>query len=198
MKKKFLALALVLALAVSSTMPGIAAPEYPSNSSSSNPSTDRGSSGGGGGGGSSNVIGRGVSNITNQGTFAASTSNGDTTTTADGATKKTSESKEIVVEGASGIYENGTVKGAGLDIELQSAVITNNGVTYTALVNKGTIDDKTVDYRIQLIKTINGRTVGLILDPTTNQFMKYSGDLVIVLADGSKKTVHVSNGMFVF
>lgn len=197
MKKKFLALALVLALAVSSTMPGIAAPEYPSNSSSSNPSTDRGSSGGGGGGGSSNVIGRGVSNITNQGTFAASTSNGDTTTTADGATK-TSESKEIVVEGASGIYENGTVKGAGLDIELQSAVITNNGVTYTALVNKGTIDDKTVDYRIQLIKMINGKTVGLIMDPSTNQFMRYSGDLVIVLADGSKKTVHVTNGMFVF
>lgn len=194
MKKKFLALALVLALAVSSTMPGIAAP---SPSENTNPSTDRGSSGGGGGGGSSNVIGRGVSNITNQGTFAASTSNGDTTTTADGATK-TSESKEIVVEGASGIYENGTVKGAGLDIELQSAVITNNGVTYTALVNKGTIDDKTVDYRIQLIKTINGRTVGLILDPSTNQFMRYSGDLVIVLADGSKKTVHVTNGMFVF
>lgn len=193
MKKKFLALALVLALAVSSTMPGIAAPSPTENT---NPSTDRGSSGGGGGGGSSNVIGRGVSNITNQGTFAASTSNGDTTTTADGATK-TSETKEIVVDGAGGIYENGTVKGAGLDIELQSAVITNNGVTYTALINKGTIDGKTVDYRIQLIKMINGKTVGLIMDPSTNQFMRYSGDLVIVLADGSKKTVHVTNGMFV-
>lgn len=191
MKKKFLALALVLALSLSGTMSGIAAP---STGGSTNSSTSRGGSSGGGGG-SSSAGAHGVEATYAASTYAASTSNGTTTVTADGATK-TSETKEINLDGVNAIYESGTVKGAGIDIELQSVTTTVNGVTYTAVINRGTIDDKAVAFKIQFV-TVNGTTVGVVLDGDTNLPTNYTGDLTIVIPEGSKKLVHVTNGTFV-
>ncbi len=206
MKKKFLILALALSLSVSATAFTVAAPGDPSPGTSTNESTDRGSDDDDGDyvGGINGVPvtaeqlaaaqGFASQQLPAQG-FAASTNNGTTTTTAEGATK-TSETTEISIEGTKAIYDNGTVEGAGLDLELQSAVATIEGVTYTTLVNRGIIDGKTVDYKFQLV-TIGGRTAGFVVDPATNQFTNFTGDLTIVLADGSKKLVHVINGQFV-
>lgn len=170
MKKKILTLALVFALSASSAVSAFAA-----NSTS----------------GGTNASTQNREPATN---YAASTNNGTTTVTADGASK-TSETQEVTIEDVKFVFEDGTVKGAGLDLELQSAVATLNGATYTTVTNKGTINGSTVDLKFMLC-TIGGNTAGLMIDPATGTYSKFTGDLTIVLADGTKKLVHVVNGQF--
>ncbi len=175
MKKKIFALTLVFALAVSSATVGFAAP---SPTESTNSTTNR-------------------APATQQG-FAASTANEEgtkTTVTADGSTMKT-KSEDVTVEGVDATFDDGTVKGTGVDIQIQSAVATSNGVTFTSLINKGNIDGKAVDIKVQLV-TVNGRTAGVVVDSATDALTGYTGTLTLILADGTKVTVNVVNGKFV-
>ena len=186
MKKKIFTLALVFALSVSSAVVGFAAG---SASSSTNESTDRT--------GSSETYVPQNQAASGLG-FAASTANEEgtkTTVTSDGSTM-TTKSEDVTVNGVAATFDDGTVKGNGVDIQIQSAVATSNGITFTSLINKGNIDGKAVDIKVQLV-TVNGRTGGVVVDPATDALTGYTGTLTLILADGRKVTVNVVNGKFV-
>ena len=99
-------------------------------------------------------------------------------------------------EGVAATFDDGTVKGNGVDIQIQSATATVNGVTFTSLINKGNIDGKPVDIKVQLAK-VGGQTAGVLVDPVTGVTSTYTGTLTLILADGTKVTVTVVNGKFV-
>jgi len=186
MKKKIFALALVFALSVSSAVVSFAAP---SASGSTNESSDRT--------GSSETYEPQNQAASGLG-FAASTANEEgtkTTVTADGSTM-TTKSEDVTVEGVAATFDDGTVKGNGVDIQIQSATATVNGVTFTSLINKGNIDGKSVDIKVQLA-TVGGRTAGVLVDPATGVPSTYTGTLTLILADGTKVTVNVVSGKFV-
>jgi predicted thioesterase len=176
MKKKIFALALVFALSVSSAVVSFAAP---SASGSTNESSDR----------------SGSSETYTPQNQAANGEGTKTTVTADGSTM-TTKSENVTVEGVAATFDDGTVKGNGVDIQIQSATATVNGVTFTSLINKGNIDGKSVDIKVQLA-TVGGQTAGVLVDPATGVPSTYTGTLTIVLADGRKVIVNVVKGVFV-